>query len=313
MTWVLWRQYRTTALVIGGLLILIIAFLLISGFHGISVAQELRLASCAHQETETCSRIIGDFYNRLFVEQLVAVLVLFLLPLLGGLFVGSPLIAREWEQGTYRLAWTQSVTRSRWLANRLTVLILAILLISIIPAALAFWWSGPYSILSSVWTNFDFKGLVPVAYALFAFALGAAGGTLLRKTIPAMGVTLLLFLVIRIAIAIWLRPHFLPPLTTGLLDTSQSLPPQTQQGETVQYQYVDRLGHPISINDAIQPCAYKNIDFNQCMHDQGIRYYILYHPADRFWLFQGMEAALYIVLTIALLSLMVWLVRKRLC
>ena len=33
-----------------------------------------------------------------------------------GLFWGAPLVARELEAGTFRLAWTQSVTRTRWLA-----------------------------------------------------------------------------------------------------------------------------------------------------------------------------------------------------
>ena len=42
-------------------------------------------------------------------------------PALIGLFFGAPLIARELETGTFRLAWTQSVTRKRWLAAKLGV------------------------------------------------------------------------------------------------------------------------------------------------------------------------------------------------
>ena len=37
-------------------------------------------------------------------------------PLLAGVFWGGPLIAREIEQDTHRLAWTQSISRGRWLA-----------------------------------------------------------------------------------------------------------------------------------------------------------------------------------------------------
>ncbi|TYB60275.1 hypothetical protein FXF51_32325 [Nonomuraea sp. PA05] len=33
---------------------------------------------------------------------------------------GAPLISREFETGTYRLAWTQSWTRGRWLATVLS-------------------------------------------------------------------------------------------------------------------------------------------------------------------------------------------------
>jgi uncharacterized membrane protein len=44
----------------------------------------------------------------------IAVLVV---PGLVGVFWGAPLIAPELAAGTYRLAWTQSVTRTRWLAG----------------------------------------------------------------------------------------------------------------------------------------------------------------------------------------------------
>jgi ABC-type transport system involved in multi-copper enzyme maturation permease subunit len=40
-------------------------------------------------------------------------------PAVVGMFCGAPLVARELEEGTFRLAWTQSVTRTRWLTLRL--------------------------------------------------------------------------------------------------------------------------------------------------------------------------------------------------
>jgi ABC-type transport system involved in multi-copper enzyme maturation permease subunit len=213
MTWVLWRQYRTTALIAGVLLAFTIAFLLISGFHILTVAQQVGLTtSCArYLESNGCLTTLGAFDSQTAAEQLIGPLLLALFPLLSGLFVGAPLIAREWEQGTYRLAWTQSVSRSRWLTHRLGILTAVILLTSVIATLLSSWWSGPRITISNGWTLYDIRGIVPVAYALFAFALGTACGTLLRKTLPAMAVTLLFFLLVRIAIAIWLRPYFLPP------------------------------------------------------------------------------------------------------
>ena len=44
-----------------------------------------------------------------------------LVPGIIGIFWGAPLVARELEAGTYRLAWTQSITRTRWLATKLGV------------------------------------------------------------------------------------------------------------------------------------------------------------------------------------------------
>src|SRR5690242_13594925 len=105
MNWVLWRQYRTTALIAGVLLALTIAFLLISGFHIQAVAQQLGLTtlttSCAYyRQTDACFRALSLFSYRTLYEKQIAVLWLDLFPLLIGLFVGAPLIAREWEQGT---------------------------------------------------------------------------------------------------------------------------------------------------------------------------------------------------------------------
>src|SRR5262249_48023194 len=44
------------------------------------------------------------------------------LPLLVGAFIGAPLVARELDQGTYLLAWTQGVPRQRWLLTKLAML-----------------------------------------------------------------------------------------------------------------------------------------------------------------------------------------------
>src|SRR5690242_18892907 len=41
------------------------------------------------------------------------------IPLVIGMLWGAPLITREFEAGTFRLAWTQGVTRTRWLAVKL--------------------------------------------------------------------------------------------------------------------------------------------------------------------------------------------------
>jgi len=48
----------------------------------------------------------------------IAVLVV---PALIGLFWGAPLIAPELAEGTWKLAWTQTITRTRWAAARLAV------------------------------------------------------------------------------------------------------------------------------------------------------------------------------------------------
>jgi hypothetical protein len=48
------------------------------------------------------------------------------------------------------------------------------------------------------------------------------------------------------------------------------------------------------------------------MSAHGVFSYITYQPADWFWLFQGMESAIFAILALALLALTVWWVRRRL-
>jgi hypothetical protein len=64
--------------------------------------------------------------------------------------------------------------------------------------------------------SFDSRGIVPVGYAAFAFALGVLFGTLLRKTVPAMAATLLAFTAARLAFRLLARPLLLPPVTRAL-------------------------------------------------------------------------------------------------
>lgn len=42
-------------------------------------------------------------------------LAIFFLPLILGMFWGAPLLAKEYTEGTNALAWTQSVSRRKWL------------------------------------------------------------------------------------------------------------------------------------------------------------------------------------------------------
>lgn len=64
--------------------------------------------------------------------------------------------------------------------------------------------------------SFDSRGIVPIGYAAFAFALGVLAGAVLRRTVPAMAVTLLAFTAARLAFRLLARPVVLSPVTWAL-------------------------------------------------------------------------------------------------
>ncbi|WP_152627001.1 ABC transporter permease [Streptacidiphilus melanogenes] len=119
-------------------------------------------------------------------------LALLAVPLLVGALLGAPLLAREYEQGTYRLAWTQAVPRGRWLTGRLLVLGGASVLTGAVAALLGtrLYLAASPAVLreSSGYAPLPFNSFGPVLAAgtVLAFALGVLCGALWRRTLPAI-------------------------------------------------------------------------------------------------------------------------------
>src|SRR5207253_2085268 len=53
-----------------------------------------------------------------------------------------------------------------------------------------------------------------------AFTLGVTAGALIRRTVPAMAVTLAVFAAVQIAMPLWIRPHLFPARHTVVAVTS---------------------------------------------------------------------------------------------
>src|SRR5579864_1398118 len=123
MIWVTWRQHRHQALYGLGALGVLSLVLLLTGLHMASVFRDSGLSRCQNNQG-ACPLLASAFSNRFRALEALGVLLM-VLPLFAGVFWGAPLVARELEQGTYRLAWTQSITRTRWITTKLTAILLA--------------------------------------------------------------------------------------------------------------------------------------------------------------------------------------------
>ncbi|PZS25221.1 MAG: hypothetical protein DLM59_20580 [Pseudonocardiales bacterium] len=210
MIWLTWRQHRAEART-GGLVVLAVAAaLVVIGLRLRATAREVGLATCL-QADGGC----GAAYARLHHDYHwlpPAATGLIGLPLLAGMFWGAPLIAREIEGGTHRVAWTQSVTRLRWVSTQLGLVLAVSVAVALGLGLLSGWALAPLTPafgprLGGNW--FDIQGLAPAGYVLFAVALGAAIGALTRRAIPAMAVTLAGFVAARVYFHIS-RRSFLP-------------------------------------------------------------------------------------------------------
>jgi hypothetical protein len=343
MIWVTWRQHRMQLLFGMGVVALLLAFLLPTGFGIWSTFRSTGLANCLSTVGRDCGDVGDLFSNRYNGYAFIAPLFL-VLPALLGAFWGAPLVAREVEQGTYRLAWTQSVTRARWTWTKIVVLGVATVLASAVLAWVLSWWSRPLVAPSNNRFNlgiFDLRGIVPVAYALFAVAVGIAAGTVIRRVVPSMGATLGAYLAVRLPVEFWLRPHFAAAKTYSYPFFARD--PRAGLGDWVlSTKTVDASGHFLAngqqLNSAFLSRYCPSLSFPgtggalpvpgpgvaapkgaggfdplmACARKIGIRISVAYQPGSRYWLFQGIETAIFVALALGLIAFSVWFVRRRL-
>ncbi|MEU9170956.1 hypothetical protein AB0D34_24650 [Streptomyces sp. NPDC048420] len=115
-------------------------------------------------------------------------------------WAGGSLIGRELESGTARLAWTQHVTPTRWLAVKLAVPALLIVLGGAVFVPVYRWaWSAHRDLMGDDWSFpdvFAARGPAVVAYGLCALAVGALAALLLRRSLPALGVSVAAMIVL---------------------------------------------------------------------------------------------------------------------
>jgi hypothetical protein len=348
-----WRQFRMQALIGAAGLVVLGAILLITGPNLVHV-YDVAVAQCRASAGGPggCINPVATDDGRL---QTLALALVLIVPVVIGMFWGAPLVARELETGTFRLAWTQSVSRLRWLLVKLGLVGLASALVGGLLSLMVSWWFSPIDKVSANRFSpaaFGMHGFVPAGYALFAFALGATTGLLFRRTLPAMAVTLAGFIAVRVAVAEWIRPHFMSPVTgafrlspndgwgisqsSGVLSVSVN-PPNLPNALVVSNDIVNHAGqspttsylqHACSslpgLNGqapssgsrvqhvAVSPSGQQA--FQDCVDTVSKHFHqiVVYQPANRFWAFQTYETLLFVVLSAALAGFCVWWVRRRL-
>jgi hypothetical protein len=323
MTWLVWRQYRAQAAITSVLLAAAAAVILADGFqiashwHSILVTCSGHSA-CLQQHVPLVSGVVSDLpYVSLIV------------PVVLGMLWGAPLVAHEFETRTSDFAWTQSVTRTRWLTVKAGWLLLAAAACGAAIAALTTWWSGPVNALfASAFDpgQFDTQGIVPIGYAVFAMALGIAAGTLARRTLPAIAVALGGFIALRLVISDFLRQHYMTAVTTYYHVTGSFTSPGqawvlaqgavSRTGVVVPQGWGDLYPALPAACQRLLPTAPTgqsgslNAVFS-CMQAHGWRGFATYQPASRYWPFQGIETGIYLLLAAALIAVTFAIVRRR--
>ncbi len=346
MIWLTWRQLRASALtVLSGLVALSTALVatgpgLANEYHSSGLATCTALADCTRAQASFAFQVrhsgidIPLYFFGIAMTYLLAAVI--------GMFWGAPLIARELETGTFRLAWTQGVTRTRWLAVKLALTgMVAVTTTGLLSLAVT-WWSRPIDMAGArpaadaglalpnrfIPLIFGSRGVAPVGCAVFAVLLGVVAGVAIRRILPAMALTLAVLAGVQVLVPVLLRPHYQPPtVTTAALVLSPERPqvirlsggkltvtaPVALPGAWItSVRTVDSAG--TAATPAIpQACADPTgtaAGCDQAINALRLRQRITYQPADRFWVFQWFEFALYLILTAGLTAICARRIRR---
>lgn len=317
MTWLIWRQHRLQAAVVLLALAALALLMLPTGLRMHDVLTASGLGECVSEHgpaSPECNALDDAFSDRFSSLESLSAALLFV-PLFAGMFLGAPLVARELEHGTHRLVWTQGVTRLRWALGKIGFVTAAAVAVGSGFALLLGWWIEPLNAVNGNRLEpgfFDMQGIAPVAYTMFAVALGVVASTYVRSVLPALALTVGAFIAARVVVLFWARERFLSPVrVTEHVVAGREI--SSKDGWILSTSLYDAAGNLLSPAQSIclrgdETCAEK---FGSGPLEDAYNV-VEYHPLGRFWTFQLIESGIFAGAALLLFVLAVYRIRRRL-
>ena len=322
MAWVTWRQHRFALAGVAALLGALAVCLWLVGLqlhHAYAAA-----AACHPAGSAACDGMVISFSG--MDGFLANGFILQAVPALIGAFVGAPVLAREMETGTFRYAWTQGFGRWRWTLAKLVLLAIAVAaaagavqpaVVLVLPAVLRRGQPDPRPPRLPLFPGlFDLRGVAFAAWTLAAFAIGALAGMLIRRVVPAIAATLAVYAGLAFAAGLYLRQHYLTPLAHQQPERARlrvdHQPAVADQGRP------RRSASPCSARSSSgAPHARRERRDPEVHQRDAVPHPARVHAVDqlpagsRFWPFQWIEGGWLLALSVLLIAVTVWLVRRR--
>jgi ABC-type transport system involved in multi-copper enzyme maturation permease subunit len=291
------RQHRTSLLLAVSVLGAYVITLLVTGLH--IHAEPARLRPGIESYTGFYGETSGNG----------ELLLPLLLPFVIGAFAGATLTGPEFERRTETFAWTQGITRARWVTGKLITSGL-VLVLPAIGAGLVFqWWNQPYIGARLTEPAFGLYAPVFAGWLLVALTAGALFGTLARARIAAALMCLACTLPAAWWNAIFLRPSYLPqaialngpaPAGSFLLNWYVGKP----DGQPFTGKAAQRAGNVLAHRWGWTRLTHAL----GRLHAASIQ---TYQPASRFWPFQTIETVWLLIIAILLAAATVWIIQRR--
>ncbi|ATE57223.1 hypothetical protein [Actinosynnema pretiosum] len=233
---------------------------------------------------------------------------------------GAPMLAWEYDQRTNVVAWTQDLPVARWLVGKAVLLGAVAALIGAVLGGTAQLMANAindvprYVSVNMFEEGFEYHPALQAAYALFGFALGLAIAALVRRTVLAVGLTLVVGLLTKVVVELWLRGRYQSPHTTfaPVGEDIRPLGPAKDQALYFEGGYANADG----VLGTVPPRCYgpESADqawFQGCLKDSGLTHFLeQYHPAERLGTFRLIEGVLFLALAAALFAFALRRVKK---
>ena len=232
--------------------------------------------------------------------------LLFLPFVLGG-FTGARLVGGDLDRGTVRFAWTQSVTRVRWVGVNLLVTGLLLGGVAALTGLAFAWWDQPFAVWRLDDPAFGLYPPVFAAWTVTSFALAAFLGAAVRGVVAVIATTTGVTVVLALVNASFLRPyHYLPPLTRPWRDA-----PAGSVWFSQSYTWLN--GRPISSRalDRISRLPGSRGFRPQWLAQHHVLTWVTFQPPGRFWQFQLIQSGGLLALAVLFGALAVWRVRRH--
>ena len=327
LAWVTWRQHRWA------LLFALVVAAALSGWmtylasEMTGILHECHDSVCAAGSPQEL-RLQAPFGPVDVADNLL--LAVQYLPLLIGMFLGVPVLAREFEQRTLLLAWSQDVSPMRWMWTKLLLLGL---FVAVLTAGLSVASGHLAQVLHDLGEGSMFEGqmffdsgMLPLVIGISWFVVGVALGAAVRRILPAGMAVVLGFVGLMLTVD-WRYPRLVTPVSRfaafALGDPHRDDTPMAnalviKSGIAVGPGHVvnlyDSAHHAVTWPQLQRMCPdffeLSGEDSLRCFSGHHLTHYQVYQPGDRIPEFHLLIAAGYLGLgAVALLT--VWLLVRR--
>jgi ABC-type transport system involved in multi-copper enzyme maturation permease subunit len=323
MIWTSWRQQRGLFVAFVVVTLVFVVVMLFTGLHEQSLWNHYMARPCRGgsinpgRNANFCGNLGSGISVAERIDPFVASIGLVLGPLVGSV-LGVSAVAREVERRTTRLAWTQSGSRSQWLASKYLVNV-ALLVTILLPTCLMMsWWNSAAHYGARVTPKaFPIAGFMSLVYGVFAFVLVVALGIFIRRAGWTIAVGLVIVGVVFFAVELYVQPRLVSPslatasyggvpanawfLDGGYIPTNVKRTPSTS---TLTF-FTDKMNRCMSTppGNAQNGQAY-------CERLLGMSYVELYVPDSAFWKLQLLEGSMYLAAALLLTGVSFVAVRR---